>query len=207
MKAILVTLGVRRHAMAEWGAHGYVAMPSFYQSNKSALTSKDKSDHTLPYVMVEVRDDLRASDDNYKVYDIITNSIDFVHLRYDFNVSKLTANSQNDIVVEYEAPRHAPSMKFKSCNAGNVLIDGDNVPVFVMYPSVAELERMDYIQAVTDHRGVRYRPNGVMTDKNIAAIPCIDEPRHHIDITTKILSFIKTIPVPSEVQTLDNFID
>jgi hypothetical protein len=161
MKAILVTLGVRRHAMAEWGAHGYVAMPSFYQPNKSALTSKDKSDHTLPYVMVEVRDDLRESVDNYKVYDIITNSIDFVHLRYDFNVSKLTANSQNDIVVEYEAPRHAPSMKFKSGNAGNVLIDGDNVPVFVMYPSVAELERMDYIKTVTDHRGVRYRPNGV----------------------------------------------
>ena len=207
MKAILVTLGVRRSAFAEWGAHGYVPVPSIYQPNKAALTAKDKQGHTLPYVMVEVRDDLRASDDNYKVYDIITNSIDFVHLRYDFNVSKLTANSQNDIVVEYEAPRHAPSMKFKSCNAGNVLIDGDNVPVFVMYPSVAELERMDYIQAVTDHRGVRYRPNGVMTDKNIAAIPCIDEPRHHIDITTKILSFIKTIPVSKEDHTLDNFID
>lgn len=207
MKAILVTLGVRRHAMAEWGAHGYVAMPSIYQPNKSALTSKDKSDHTLPYVMVEVRDDLRASVDNYKVYDIITNSIDFVSLRYNFKVGKLSANNQNDIVVEYEAPRHAPSLKFKSGNAGNVLIDGDNVPVFVMYPSVAELERMDYIQAVTDHRGVRYRPNGVMTAKNIAAIPCIDEPRHHIDITTKILSFIKTIPVSIEAHTLDKFID
>lgn len=207
MKAILVTLGVRRHAMAEWGAHGYVAMPSFYQPNKSAMTAKDKSDHTLPYVMVEVRDDLRASVDNYKVYDIITNSIDFVHLRYDFNVSKLTANSQNDIVVEYEAPRHVPSLKFKSANAGNVLIDDENVPVFVIYPSVVDLERMDYIQAVTDHRGVRYRPNGVMTAKNIAAIPCIDEPRHHIDITTKILSFIKTIPVSNEDHTLDKFID
>lgn len=207
MKAILVTLGVRRHAMAEWGAHGYITVPSIYQSNKAALTDKDKQGYTLPYVLVEVRDDLRASVDNFKVYDIITNSIDFVSLRYNFKVGKLSANNQNDIVVEYEPPRHAPSMKFKSANAGNVLIDGENVPVFVMYPSVVELERMDYINMVIDHRGVRYRPNGVMTAKNIAAIPCIDEPRHHIDITTKILSFIKTIPVSNEDHTLDKFID
>jgi hypothetical protein len=207
MKAILVTLGVRRSAFAEWGAHGYVPVPSIYQPNKAALTAKDKQGHTLPYVMVEVRDDLRASDDNYKVYNIITDSIDFVSLRYNFKVGKLSANNQNDIEVEYEPPRHAPSMKFKSANAGNVLIDGENVPVFVIYPSVVELERMDYINMVIDHRGVRHRPNGVMTDKNIAAIPCIDEPRHHIDITTKILSFIKTIPVSNEVHTLDKFID
>lgn len=204
MKAILVTLGVNRHPSEEWGAYGYTSCPNVYQRVKNILTPNDKIGKALPYVMIEVRDELSASCDNYKIYDIISRSMKLCSLKYQLDVESFKVNNKNDIAVSYAGPRHNPTLHLKTANAGSVVIDDENVSVIVIYPA---MDNFDYVNWIEDHRGVLYRHNGLMTTKAIAAIPRIDEPRHHIDITTKILSFIKTIPVPSEVHTLDKFID
>ena len=211
MKAILVALGSARGSLDEWGAYGFNASASIYQPTVKQLSNKDKHGNTLPYVVVQVRDDLSASCDNYKVYDIVTQSMQFVSQRQQIEPTRFAANKDNDLMVEYQPSIHPTKLRLKSGNAGYVMIDGVNTPVFVIYPfsmgDVEDAARLEYVKWVDDYRGVRYRSDGVLTTKNMAAIPCIDEPAHHIDIITKILSFIKTIPVPSEVHTLDKFID
>ena len=211
MKAILVALGSARGSLDEWGAYGFNASASIYQPTVKRLSNKDKYGNPLPYVVVQVRDDLSASCDNFNVYDIVTRSMQFVSHRQQIEPTRFAANKDSDIMVEYQPPIHPTKLHLKSGNAGYVMVDGVNTPVFVIYPfsmgGVEDAARLEYVKCVDDYRGVRYRSDGVLTTKIMTAIPCIDEPVYHIDIITKILSFIKTIPVPSEVHTLDKFID
>lgn len=211
MKAILVALGSARGSLDEWGAYGFNASASIYQPIVKQLSNKDKYGNPLPYVMVQVRDGLSASCDNFNVYDIVTHSMQFVSHRQQIEPTRFAANKDSDIMVEYQPPIHPTKLRLKSGNAGYVMVDGVNTPVFVIYPfsmgGVEDAARLEYVKCVDDYRGVRYRSDGVLTTKIMTAIPCIDEPVYHIDIITKILSFIKTIPVPSEVHTLDKFID
>ena len=211
MKAILVALGSARGSLDEWGAYGFNASASIYQPTVKRLSNNDKYGNPLPYVVVQVRDDLSSSCDNFNVYDIVTRSMQFVSHRQQIEPTRFAANKDSDIMVEYQPPIHPTKLRLKSGNAGYVMVDGVNTPVFVIYPfsmgGVEDAARLEYVKCVDDYRGVRYRSDGVLTTKIMTAIPCIDEPVYHIDIITKILSFIKTIPVPSEVHTLDKFID